>query len=334
MKEFDIRPKKLFEEFLEISKNDIKDYFSSHNKFVDINCPACNSKEYKKEFLKDTFQYVKCFHCSSLFVSPRPTENMINKFYAESPTSKFWANRFFPETEGARKEKIFRPRAKAIASLLKELKFENRLILADIGCGYGSFLEEMKKVGICDEIFGIEPSAELAACSRAKGFRVIEKPLEMIKNDEINVSCLTSFELVEHLYSPLKFLKNVNDILDENGIFIFTTLTISGFDLLLLGEKSKSISPPHHINFMSTEGLVILLERAGFEILNIETPGELDVDIVENMLREDKNISLSNFEKYFFNNRDKKTKKEFQKFLQKNKMSSHVRVVGQKKQNI
>ena len=47
-----------------------------------------------------------------------------------------------------------------------------------------------------------------------------------------------------------------------------------------------SVAPPHHINFMSTEGLVILLERAGFEILNIETPGELDVDIVENMLNE------------------------------------------------
>ena len=158
MKEFDIRPKRLFDDFLKISRNDIKDYFSSHNKFEKINCPACDSNNHKKEFLKDTFQYVKCVRCLSLFVSPRPTEEMINKVYAESPTSKFWANRFFPETEVARKEKIFRPRAEAISNLLEGLKFENQLILADIGCGYGSFLEEMKKMNICDEIFGIEPS--------------------------------------------------------------------------------------------------------------------------------------------------------------------------------
>ena len=81
---------------------------------------------------------------------------------------------------------------------------------------------------------------------------------------------------------------------------------------------------------MSTEGLEILMERAGFKILNIETPGKLDLDIVENMLEEDENINLPNFMKYLINNRDNKTKKEFQKFLQRNRMSSHVRVVGQK----
>ena len=84
---------------------------------------------------------------------------------------------------------------------------------------------------------------------------------------------------------------------------------------------------------MSIEGLEILMERAGFKILNIETPGKLDLDIVENMLKEDNNINLSNFMKYLINNRDSKTKKDFQKFLQRNKNEFACKSSRPKKRN-
>ena len=60
-----------------------------------------------------------------------------------------------------------------------------------------------------------------------------------------------------------------------------TTLNGRGFDILLLWNKSKSIAPPLHLNFFNPGSIRILLEKIGFQILEISTPGKLDWDIVE-----------------------------------------------------
>ena len=117
-------------------------------------------------------------------------------------------------------------------------------------------------------------------------------------------------------------------LLKPGGILIFTTLTISGFDLLVLGENSKSISPPHHINFLSIEGIRSLIKRCGLQEVLIETPGKLDVDIVKNMYEEIPELELPNFVEYLIKERDNTTHIEFQEFLRKNNLSSHVRVIA------
>ena len=60
MKEFDIRPKEIFNEYLRLAKIDSETYFKNVKKTT-INCPAC---EFKGEhvFTKDSFDY--CFENS------------------------------------------------------------------------------------------------------------------------------------------------------------------------------------------------------------------------------------------------------------------------------
>ena len=65
-----------------------------------------------------------------------------------------------------------------------------------------------------------------------------------------------------------------------------TTLNGLGFDIQQLWEQSKSISPPHHLNFYNTKSISLLLESSGFEIVEIATPGKLDWDIVEGMIKD------------------------------------------------
>ena len=69
MKEFEIRPQQLFDKYLEISKKDIDIFFSDHDKFEHIACPACLSTEIQLSFVKYGFSYQACKKCNSLFVS-------------------------------------------------------------------------------------------------------------------------------------------------------------------------------------------------------------------------------------------------------------------------
>ena len=49
MKEYEIRPKELFEQFLELSGKDIEKYFDNEDRLV-IPCPACFSEEKNLHF--------------------------------------------------------------------------------------------------------------------------------------------------------------------------------------------------------------------------------------------------------------------------------------------
>ena len=328
MKEFEIRPRKLFSDYLELSRKDIEVFFSDHSNFQEVTCPGCKEDNAILAFVKHGFKYKKCNSCNSLFVSPRPTKEMISDFYKVSESSRFWAEHFYPQTADARREMIFKPRADVINQLLTNIEIPSPKSIVDVGAGYGIFLDEIRKYGLFEEVIAVEPNKDLAKCCREKNIVVIEDNVEDILDDQLKASVICSFEVFEHLYDTDEFVLSMKKLLKPGGILLFTTLTISGFDLLVLGEKSKSISPPHHINFLSIEGIRNLIERCGLEEVLIETPGKLDVDIVKNMYEEIPDLKLPDFVEYLIKNRDSSSHREFQEFLQKNNLSSHVRVIA------
>jgi len=328
MKEHEIRPRELFDSFLEVARRDIDVYFAKSAEFVAVRCPACDSDQGRPSFVKHGMQYAECADCGSLFMSPRPTREMIDRYYRESESSRFWAQRFFPETAEPRRRFIFRPRAEVLNELLSRLDLPRPLIVADIGSGFGIFLEELRKLGAFEEVVGIEPSTDLACASRDRGFRIFEHPVESLNASDLQASVLTSFEVIEHLHSPFDFLHSARRLLAPGGILMFTTLTCSGWDIRLLWERSKSVSPPHHINLLSTEGLERLVGRSGLELVEIATPGKLDVDIVGNMLEEDPGTPLDRFSAYLLRHRGAEVRTDLQGLLQRHCLSSHVRVVA------
>lgn len=330
MKEHEIRPREVFEEYLKLSKEDILEYFSDHSLFVPIPCPACKSEQSEIAFVKHDFSYRQCNDCYTLFVSPRPTEEMIIDFYKTSKSSKFWAERFFPETAESRREKIFIPRVELLIETISRMDIPKPMSLVDVGAGFGIFLEEINKRGIFYETLAIEPSFELAKTCRVKGISVLEKAVENIDEGEVQASIATSFEVFEHLFNPEAFLNSMKKLLKPGGILLFTSLTISGLDLLVLGKNSKSISPPHHLNFFSIEGLKMLVERCGLEVIDICTPGKLDVDIIKNTYDENPDLEIPNFLNYIFKYRSPEFLEKLQGFLQQNNLSSHVRVIARK----
>lgn len=328
MKENEIRPPDLFNRYLELSRQDIDRFFTDRTDFVEVDCPACGGRTQLPGLEKFGFVYVLCDDCGTLFLSPRPSPRQLETFYRESEAVKFWSTHFYKDTVEARREKMFRPRAMLVGELLDEYSEGDKGMFVDVGSGYGVFLEEVRRLERFSSLFGVEPNSNLADVCRNQGFTIVEKEMETIAEGEIQADFATAFEVLEHVFNPLDFLTAVRRILKPGGMLLFTTLTVSGFDIQVLWEKSKSVYPPHHINLISVKGMERLVERAGLHLMELSTPGQLDVDIVRNMIKENPELPVPRFVSTLLNAAEGDTGHEFQDFLKRNKLSSHIRVVA------
>lgn len=325
MKEDDIRKRNVLNRYLELVAQDAIRLFGDQSKFIKIECPACCSRDLSQQFQKNAFTYVQCNECETLFVNPRPTNQDLMKIYIDSPSTSFWVEDFFLPMIEARREKIFKPRAQFIADRFSDLKTGR---LADIGAGFGLFLDEMKPLWPESDIMAIEPSVDMAKICRDKGLSVLESTLEDV-DSSTRFDLMTAFELFEHVCDPATFIETVFEHLNPGGYFFLTTLNGLGFDIQLLWERSKSIYPPHHLNFFNPRSMEIFLKRKGFEIVEIATPGQIDWDIIEGAYQEEC-IDPGRFFKTVSKYGSDEAKHDLQRWIRVNNFSSHMRVIARR----
>lgn len=328
MKEKNIRPDYLMRENAKLHAEDVQKLLKYRDEFTEIPCPACESRRYKIVFEKDGFTFVRCMRCETIFINPRPTSNMLADYYKTSKSIKHWNDKIFPASENFRRNQIFVPRAKRVFELCRKYKVSTKVLL-DVGAGFGTFCEEVQKLDIFDKIIAVEPSPDLAQTCRKKGFDVIEKPIEKVDLEEVSI--ITNFELIEHLYSPVDFLIACERTLLRGGLLILSTPNIKGFDLLTLGRLLNNIGGPNHLNYFHSNSLNHILQRCGFEILESITPGKLDAELVrKKIMSNELDVSNRPFLKYILIDMWKSTGKAFQNFLIDNKLSSHLWMVARK----
>jgi SAM-dependent methyltransferase len=320
--EEEIRPKDIFDNFLKLADLDIQEFFL-HADFVELKCPACE-READFAFIKKSFSFMSCPNCLTLFVSPRPDFESFKSYYSSSRSTKYWSDVFYKKTANTRREKIWKKKAKLINDIVTKKFNSKNYQIYDIGGGFGIFAEEYAEISNTNPII-IEPSRDLAQESRKKGFIIIEKFLEEVKKNELTnlPKVFVSFELFEHLHDPERFLKILFDLLDYGDIFIFTTLSSIGLDIQLLWEKSKSVYPPHHLNFFNPYSIEYLLKKIGFDEIEVTTPGELDLDIISKNMDQ---IS-DRFWKSLLKLSNEETLRKTQDFISQNLMSSHMMIV-------
>ena len=82
MKEEEIRPQKIFDEYLSLARKDTDTYFGDAEK-VNGTCPACEALG-TPSFVKYGFTYEICPTCLTRFVNPRPVAEAFSKYYTES----------------------------------------------------------------------------------------------------------------------------------------------------------------------------------------------------------------------------------------------------------
>lgn len=326
MKEEEIRPQKIFKKYLHLATKDCQKYFAGVEK-KRRKCFCCNQSG-SFAFIKKGFRYEKCRSCLSLYVNPRPSAEAFQTYYRESLSAKFWATDFYPKTAFARRRKIWRPKARRIDKIIRtHMASRKNPSIIDIGGGFGLFADEFRKRnGNSPHV--IEPSPYLASACRQLGLNVVEKFLEDLHKNDLpkRPRVFVSFELMEHLHDPKRFLKKIRHLMNRQDLFIFTTLSSTGVDIQVLWKNSPSVSPPHHLNFFNPFSIQKLLKSVKLRVLEISTPGELDLDILKN----NKKYVKDNFWNTLLHQKNSNLLNQWQALIKKTKFSSHMMVVCQK----
>lgn len=329
MKEKDIRPADIFARYLELSRADAVELFGAASDRQDVPCPGCGDTRGQESFLKDGFRYCQCPACATLFASPRPRPEALDAFYGNSASATYWAEVFFPARMAARREQIFVPRVERILELMDE-RGQRAETVIDVGAGAGLFLDEFRKRRPGSTLLAVEPGRKLATVCRGLGFDTLEEPVERAGTWAGRGDLVACFEVIEHVHAPLAFATALAALVKPGGYLVLTSLGVEGFDIQVLWEKSKSVSPPHHLNFMSRRGFADLLARAGFSSVELLTPGRLDVDIVLNAASADPSIAAGNRFLSCLLESDEATRAAFQRFLAEHRLSSHTWVLARR----
>ena len=195
--------------------------------------------------------------------------------------------------------------------------------LLDIGGGYGIFAEEFENLS-GRKVTIIEPGPGLARACRQKGLAVIEDFLEKVIPAQLpsGPKAFVSFELFEHLHDPRVFLQHLSSLMRSGDMFLFTTLSGMGVDIQVLWEESKSISL-QHLNFFNPKSVRLLIESVGLQVVDIRTPGKLDIDILYN----NKAHIKDRFWRSFVTNASEVERNIWQEFIASRGFSSHMSVV-------
>jgi SAM-dependent methyltransferase len=328
--EEDIRPSKLMAGQKLAALTDIGRMLSRCSEFVEVCCPACGGEKRIHRYTKNGLKYVNCDSCQTLYISPRPTPAVLEWFYRDSPNYAYWNEHIFPASEALRRARIFVPRVDRLLDICLRYQTPTNALL-EVGAGFGTFCSELKGRNVFQRVVGVEPTPGLANSCRERGIEVIERPIEQVilGADEL-FDVVASFEVIEHLFSPLDFVNQTIRLLRPGGLLILTCPNGQGFDVETLGPASTTVDH-EHLNYFNPSSLAGLLARSGMEVLETFTPGQLDAELVRNKALEGEislveqpflqNVLIDHWDQYG---------QAFQEFLVAQGLSSNLWVVARK----
>jgi SAM-dependent methyltransferase len=318
LRETEIRPDALMAEQARRYAADVAWLLERRDRFVAVACPACDTNTSRPHWAKYDLDYRRCERCATVYVSPRPDPELLDEYYRSSSNYEYWNTVVFPASEAARRERIFRPRAERVVA------YARTGTLVDVGAGYGTFCEEVTRLGDFDRVIALEPEPHLAQTCREKGLDVIEAPVEQA---ELNADVITSFEVIEHLFSPRAFLERCAAALRPGGLLILTCPNVRGFDIEMLGELSATVDA-EHLNYFHPESLSGLFGRCGFDLVEALTPGRLDAELVRKHADE---LTLVPFLRRVLIDEWDRLGEPFQDFLAAHGLSSNMWLVGRRR---
>ena len=199
----------------------------------------------------------RCKRCGHMQVDPMPAAQTLAREYAQA------ASEAYIEEEAGQ-------RATARRALVRIERFAERPgRLLDVGCWVGFLLAEARERGWRGT--GIEPSAFASGYARERlGLEVLTGELGSVPLNGRVFDAVAMADVIEHLRAPHEELMTIGELLAPGGL-VWLAIPDAGSSVArALGPRWWSILPTH-VQYFTRNSIAILLERCGFQVLDVAT---------------------------------------------------------------
>lgn len=145
----------------------------------------------------------------------------------------------------------------------------------EIGCGSGSFVYMMEKSGYYST--GTELSKNICDInSKTFGINMLCGAIENLEIAESTYDIVVLMDVFEHLFDPLESIKEITQILKDDGILVIQTPNYTGQSIDKIKKEYKAflqqLKPNEHIHLFNKTSVSRILEDHGFNDIIFEDP--------------------------------------------------------------
>jgi SAM-dependent methyltransferase len=229
-------------------------------------CPICGQAG-AQEWLRapdrlhgrrEKYTLVRCAACSLVWQSHPPKPSEMHLHYTDA------YHKLISGAGGPNPARRWRDR-KTTVGIYKQLG-----TLLDLGCSSGSFLECMRSESW--KLYGVEMSAEEARTAEAQtGAQVFVGDVQEAPFAPESFDVITCFDVLEHMYEPLRVVAKVREWLKPGGIFYVQVPNIDSAEGRVFGSYWHGLELPRHLFHFSLASLKFLAESAGLREVSLET---------------------------------------------------------------
>ena len=194
----------------------------------------------------------KCMNCDLHFRWPRIPILQLDRLY-QIASPKNWSYALEDRYDW-----------KVTTQLINESGKAGKIL--DVGCFDGGFLRHVSRRW---DKYGVEPNRSAANRARASGVRIIGRTWDDLEPADLEFDLVVAMDLIEHVESPLNFLKTLTRLVKRDGRCIISTGNTDALSWRLLKSRYWYCTNPEHISFVAPDWCYGAARNLGLDIEQI-----------------------------------------------------------------
>ena len=231
---------------------------------MQLACPACAcATAHRKLYSKKSCDILQCVQCGLGRAECGSFD--VHSYYTEDYFSGARGDGY-ADYRGS--EPVLRREFARTVQFIRRFRGGGRLL--EIGCAYGFFLEEARRLY---DVAGIEIADAAVAFCQARGLLVTNGVAEEFVLAQFGMlDVIILLDVIEHLPDPKGTLALCRQHLNPGGVIVITTGDFASFYARLAGRSWRLMTPPQHLWFFTPESIRRLSHSLGLELEAYDHP--------------------------------------------------------------
>lgn len=280
----ELRPSSLLEEWGRLVEADIKIQWREKDGWDNVDWPDEHS-DILHAFNKNGFDYVERESCGSLYVPHRPNEDQIWRWYRDSESSIFWRNKMLPTVRTYESATLTEPRVDWIVSGLAE-HFPEASRFMDVSTYGHETINSILERRPYSQFLSLGITADLEVAASNESISVNPTRISHLTTEALEVDVILAFDILDRTHSFSDLIVALRNNLKIGGLVFASTPVSSGLEIQSLWGKSSLITPPDKLNLPSIKALKNIFSAPNWELIELSTPGVLDVGLILRAMQE------------------------------------------------